>query len=238
MKTQHDLVAREPFAEAPAGEQLRGATLVERYRQMAHDFRPGPVDRALRALDVVLGGVLMVVTLPLLAACAVAVYSAGGRPILYRGARVGRAGHIFHMYKLRTLRVDAEQRLGPYLGPELARLTETETTRVGRFLRYVKLDELPQLWNVVRGDMSLVGPRPIRPGFFEELCEQIPAYWQRLVVRPGVTGLAQLRLSPEMTWEEKLAHDFEYIADRSPGLYIAILVQTSATVLSRAAEHL
>ena len=237
MKTQQDLVAPEPFAEAPAEEQLRGATLVERYRQMAHDFRRGPVDRSLRALDVVLGGMLLVVTLPLLAACAVAVYTAGGRPIFYRGARVGRAGQVFHMYKLRTLRVDAEQRLGPYLGPELARLTETETTPVGRFLRYVKLDELPQLWNVVRGDMSLVGPRPIRPGFFEELCEQIPAYWQRLVVRPGLTGLAQLRLSPEMTWEEKLAHDFEYIADRSPGLYIAILIQTFATVMSRAAEH-
>lgn len=237
MKSQQELVAREPFAEAPA-EQLDGATLVERYRQMAHEFKPGPVDRGLRALDVVLGGTMMLVALPLIAACAFAVYASGGRPIFYRGARVGRGGHIFDMYKLRTLRVDAEQRLGPYLGPELARLTEGEVTRVGRFLRYVKLDELPQLCNVVRGDMSLVGPRPIRPGFFQELCEQIPAYWQRLVVRPGMTGLAQLRLSPEMTWEEKLAHDFEYIADRSPALYTVILTQTLATVMSRAAEHI
>jgi lipopolysaccharide/colanic/teichoic acid biosynthesis glycosyltransferase len=238
MSGEPDLVAREPFAEPPADEQLRGATLVERYRQMAHEFQPGPVDRTLRALDILLGGLLLIVTLPLLAACAAAVYTSGGRPILYRGVRVGRAGHTFQMYKLRTLRVDAEQRLGPYLGPELARLTATETTPVGRVLRYLKLDELPQLWNVVRGDMSLVGPRPIRPGFFEELCEQIPAYWQRLVVRPGVTGLAQLRLSPEMTWEEKLAHDFEYIADRSSGLYMAIVLQTLGTVTSRAAEHL
>jgi lipopolysaccharide/colanic/teichoic acid biosynthesis glycosyltransferase len=237
VKTQQDFIAREPFGEAIAAERLRGASLVERYRQIAHEFQPGPVDRALRALDVVLGSVLLVLTLPLLAACSAAVFASGGRPVLYRGARVGRAGHIFQMYKLRTLRVDAEERLGPYLGPELARLTETETTPVGRFLRYVKLDELPQLWNVVRGDMSLVGPRPIRPGFFEELCERIPAYWQRLVVRPGMTGLAQLRLSPEMTWEEKLAHDFEYIADRSPALYTAILVQTLANVTARAVEH-
>ena len=106
-------------------------------------------------------------------------------------------------------------------------------TRVGRLLRAWKLDELPQLWNVVRGEMSLVGPRPIRPAFFEELCETIPAYWQRLVVRPGMTGLAQLRLSREMTWEEKLAHDFEYIADRSPGLYARVLVQTGAMLLAR-----
>jgi lipopolysaccharide/colanic/teichoic acid biosynthesis glycosyltransferase len=153
--------------------------------------------------------------------------------VLYRGARVGRAGRVFSMYKLRTLRPDAEQRLGPYLGEELTRLTDTEMTRVGRALRAAKLDELPQLWNVLRGDMSLVGPRPIRPLFFVELCEEIPAYWQRLVVRPGVTGFAQLRLSREMTWAEKLIHDLEYIADRSVGLYLSVVGQTAMLVLAR-----
>ncbi len=121
------------------------------------------------------------------------------------------------MVKFRTLAQDAEQRLGPYYGPELTQLTEQETTRLGRVLRASKLDELPQLYNVLKGDMSMVGPRPIRPTFFEELCRGIPDYWQRLVVRPGVTGLAQLRLDREITWEEKLAHDLEYIADRSAG---------------------
>jgi lipopolysaccharide/colanic/teichoic acid biosynthesis glycosyltransferase len=115
-------------------------------------------------------------------------------------------------------------------------LTAGETTRVGRRLRAAKLDELPQLYNVLRGDMSLVGPRPIRPAFFLELCHGIPAYWQRLVVRPGITGLAQLRLSREMTWAEKLVHDLEYIADRSVGLYLAILVQTVGLVLARLAR--
>src|SRR5439155_21500894 len=105
---------------------------------------------------------------------------------------------------------------------------------VGRVLRAGKLDELPQLVNVLRGDMSLVGPRPIRPAFFEELCEQIPAYWQRLVVRPGVTGLAQLRLSREMTWAEKLVHDLEFIADRSMGLYLSVIGHTVVLVASRA----
>jgi lipopolysaccharide/colanic/teichoic acid biosynthesis glycosyltransferase len=227
-----ELVAVEPFAAAPAQEAAQERTLVERYRQMAHEFQPGPVDRALRALDVLVGGALLAVAAPLLLACALAVLVTSGRPVLYRGSRVGRNGHLFVMYKLRTLRVDAETRLEPFLGPELTRLTSSELTRVGRLLRAGKLDELPQLWNVVRGEMSLVGPRPIRPAFFEELCVTIPAYWQRLVVRPGLTGLAQLRLSREMTWEEKLAHDFEYIADRSPSLYAAVLVQTGAMLVA------
>ena len=93
-------------------------------------------------------------------------------------------------------------------------------TRVGRVLRASQLDELPQLWNVLRGNMSVVGPRPIRPVFFEELCVEIPQYWQRLVVRPGLTGFAQLRMARDMSWAEKLAHDLEYLADRSVGLYL------------------
>jgi lipopolysaccharide/colanic/teichoic acid biosynthesis glycosyltransferase len=228
-----EFVAVEPFTAAPAQEAARERTLVERYREMAHGFQPGPVDRTLRVLDVVVGGALLVAAAPVLVACTLAVLVTSGRPLFYRGARVGRNGHVFGMYKLRTLRVDAETRLAPFLGAELTRLTSSELTRVGRVLRAVKLDELPQLWNVIRGEMSLVGPRPIRPAFFEELCETIPAYWQRLVVRPGVTGLAQLRLSREMTWEEKLAHDFEYIADRSPSLYAAVLAQTGAMLLGR-----
>jgi lipopolysaccharide/colanic/teichoic acid biosynthesis glycosyltransferase len=223
------LVAPDPFAPPGAAG---GESLVARYARMAHDFEPRPVDHALRGLDVLLAGAALVVLAPLLAACALGVL-ASGRPVLYRGARVGRAGRIFSMYKLRTLRPGAESRLAPYLGEELTRLTETEVTRVGRLLRTAKLDELPQLVNVVRGDMSLVGPRPIRPLFFEALCEEIPAYWQRLVVRPGVTGLAQLRLSREMTWAEKLVHDLEYIADRSVGLYLSILVQTLVFISAR-----
>jgi lipopolysaccharide/colanic/teichoic acid biosynthesis glycosyltransferase len=228
-----EFVAVEPFAAAPGQEAARERSLVERYRRMAHEFQPGAVDRALRMLDVVVGGALLAVASPLLLGCVLLVLVTSGRPLLYRGSRVGRNGHVFAMYKLRTLRVDAETRLEPFLGPELTQLTRSELTRVGRMLRAAKLDELPQLWNVVCGEMSLVGPRPIRPAFFEELCATIPAYWQRLVVRPGMTGLAQLRLAREMTWEEKLAHDFEYIADRSPSLYAAVLAQTGAMLVGR-----
>ena len=157
-----------------------------------------------------------------------------GRPVLYRGLRVGRAGRTFTMYKLRTLKPDAETRLGPYQASALDRRTVDELTRVGRWLRSMHLDELPQLWNVVRGDMSLVGPRPIRPVFFEQLCEEIPQYWQRLVVRPGLTGFAQLRMARDMSWSEKLAHDLEWLADRSVGLYLRLIVATAFRVLQRA----
>jgi lipopolysaccharide/colanic/teichoic acid biosynthesis glycosyltransferase len=135
------------------------------------------------------------------------------------------------MLKFRTLRRGAEGRLGPYLGDELVLRTREERTAVGAWLRATQLDELPQLWNVLRGDMSLVGPRPIRPIFFERLASELPAYWQRLVVRPGLTGFAQVRRGYETSMAEKLAHDLEWIADRSVGLYLRTLVTTGWRVL-------
>jgi lipopolysaccharide/colanic/teichoic acid biosynthesis glycosyltransferase len=215
-----------------AAPPRRVASTVEGYAGIAHEFEPRSVDTVLRALDVVLSSGALVVSAPFLLACGIAV-RLSGKPVLYRGGRVGRFGRQFTMYKFRTLVPGAEQRLGRHLGEELTRLTERELTVVGRTLRRSKLDELPQLWNVVRGDMSLVGPRPIRPTFFAELTEEIPAYWQRLVVRPGLTGFAQLRLTREMTWAEKLAHDFEYIADRSVGLYLAVLAETAWMLVTR-----
>jgi len=207
-------------------------SLVERYAAEALEFQPRAVDSLLRAVDVVLAASALVATAPVLVLCAIAVRTSG-QPVLYRGERVGRFGEKFTMYKFRTLKLDAEQRLGSRLGEDLTRLTELELTRMGVKLRRSKLDELPQLWNVIAGDMSLVGPRPIRPTFFEQLCHEIPAYWQRLVVRPGITGFAQLRLTREMTWAEKLAHDLEWVADRSLGLYLSVLVETVWTLVTR-----
>jgi lipopolysaccharide/colanic/teichoic acid biosynthesis glycosyltransferase len=225
-------------AEPPPPLLADDESLVERYTSMAHAFEPRPVDRVLRLLDVVLAGTAAVLTLPIsLVIATVLKLSAPRWPVLYRGWRVGRFGHLFLMFKFRTLAPDAELRLGPFLGPELTQLTENEVSAVGRVLRASKLDELPQLYNVLSGDMSLVGPRPIRPAFFAELCEQIPEYWQRLVVRPGVTGLAQLRLTREMTWSEKLAHDLEYIADRSPSLYLSVISTTGWLLIARPANR-
>jgi lipopolysaccharide/colanic/teichoic acid biosynthesis glycosyltransferase len=209
-------------------------TLIQGYTRLARESsRRGRVDVALRALDIVLAALLLLLTSPLLLLIALAAAATSGFPVLYRGQRVGRAGRFFTIYKFRTLRRDAETRLGPYLGEELVRRTELEYTRVGRFLKASQLDELPQLWNVLRGDMSFVGPRPIRPRFFSELAHDLPAYWQRLVVRPGLTGFAQVRRGYETSMAEKLAHDLEWIADRSVRLYVRTLVRTGFRVLAQ-----
>src|SRR3954454_21403177 len=218
----------------PEPDEIPGESLAERYSRMAGEqFEPRTVDLALRGLDLGLAGCALVALSPLIGTIAGAVRITSGSPVLYRGRRVGRAGRIFTMYKFRTLTPDAETRLGPYLGNTLTQLTEGEITGIGRVLRATQLDELPQLINVARGDMSLVGPRPIRPAFFEELCVQIPQYWQRLVVRPGMTGFAQMRVTREHSWSEKLAHDLEYIADRSVHLYARVLAETGWRVLRK-----
>jgi lipopolysaccharide/colanic/teichoic acid biosynthesis glycosyltransferase len=186
----------------------------------------------------VLGSLLLLCTLPVAIPIALVVLATSGRPVFYRGERVGRGGRIFTMLKFRTLRSDAESRLGPYLGEELVRRTQDEFTPVGRWLKATQLDEIPQFVNVLRGDMSLVGPRPIRPVFFEELAHDLPAYWQRLIVRPGLTGLAQVRRGYETSMAEKLAHDLEWIADRSVRLYLRTVVATGWRVLVQSVRGL
>ena len=208
-------------------------TLVRGYRELARGAQARPRDVLLRGLDVVLSTLFLVVTLPLAAAIALILLATSGRPVFYRGERVGRGGHVFTMLKFRTLKPGAEQRLGPLLGEELVRRTEEEFAPLGKRLKATQLDEIPQFWNVLRGDMSLVGPRPIRPVFFEELAHELPAYWQRLVVRPGLTGLAQVRRGYETSMAEKLAHDLEWIADRSVRLYLRTVVATGWRVLKQ-----
>ena len=211
----------------------RESTLIRSYRSLALESPARGRDGVLRALDVVLSLLFLLVSLPLTLPIALALLATSGRPLFYRGDRVGRGGRVFQMLKFRTLRRGAEERLGPYLGEELVRRTKEETTRLGGWLRATQLDEIPQLWNVLRGDMSLVGPRPIRPRFFEELARELPAYWQRLVVRPGLTGFAQVRRGYETSMAEKLAHDLEWIADRSVRLYLRTLAATAWRVLKQ-----
>jgi lipopolysaccharide/colanic/teichoic acid biosynthesis glycosyltransferase len=211
-------------------------SLAERYARLSRESsEPRGVDAALRTLDILISALVLLVALPVLAVVTVVFLFTSGTPLLYRGLRVGRHGRIFQMFKFRTLRRDAEARLGPYYGQELSVRTAAEVTRLGRWLRASQLDEMPQLWNVLCGDMSIVGPRPIRPTFFEELAREIPQYWQRLVVRPGLTGLAQTRMGREEAWAEKLAHDLEYIADRSVGLYLRVVVATAWRVVKQSA---
>jgi lipopolysaccharide/colanic/teichoic acid biosynthesis glycosyltransferase len=208
-------------------------SVAEQYSDIASEvYAPRRVDFALRGLDLLIAGSALVVLSPLLGLLALATLVTSGRPVLYRGERVGRVGRVFTMYKLRTLAPGAEARLGNVYGEELSRRTEQEVTMVGRAARLTHIDEVPQLFNVVRGDMSMVGPRPVRPAFFNRLCEEIPQYWQRLVVRPGVTGFAQTRITREDSWEDKLIHDLEYIADRSIRLYLRVLGATITRITS------
>jgi lipopolysaccharide/colanic/teichoic acid biosynthesis glycosyltransferase len=205
--------------------------LSRRFSELTEASAPRPRDALLRTLDVVFSAFFLLVSLPLTLPIALLSVATSGRPLFYRGERVGRGGRVFGMLKFRTLRRGAEDKLGPYLGEELVRRTKGETTRIGGWLRATQLDEIPQLLNVLVGDMSLVGPRPIPPRFFEELAADLPAYWQRLVVRPGLTGFAQVRRGYETSMAEKLAHDLEWIADRSVRLYLRTLGTTALRVL-------
>jgi len=206
-------------------------SFVQRFRALAGTSAKRRVDLELRVLDVALAAFFLLLSLPVTVLIAVAMLVTDGPPLFYRGERVGRGGRVFTMLKLRTLRRGAVERLGPYLGDELVTRTRAEFTPLGGWLRATQLDEIPQLWNVLRGDMSLVGPRPIRPRFFQELAGELPAYWQRLAVRPGLTGFAQVRRGYETSMAEKLAHDLEWIADRSVRLYLRTLASTALRVL-------
>jgi lipopolysaccharide/colanic/teichoic acid biosynthesis glycosyltransferase len=208
-------------------------SFVARFERITSGSAKRRVDAELRVLDVFFALLFGALALPFVVPVALLLLMTSGRPLLYRGDRVGRGGRVFTILKFRTLARDAETRLGPYLGEELVRRTQAEYTRIGRWLKASQLDELPQLWNVLRGDMSFVGPRPIRPRFFEELAQDLPAYWQRLVVRPGLTGFAQVRRGYETSMAEKLAHDLEWIADRSVRLYLRTLVTTGIRVLAQ-----
>ncbi|HET7136726.1 MAG TPA: sugar transferase [Gaiellaceae bacterium] len=208
-------------------------TLVSGYVRLAAEAEHRRIDLELRALDIALAVLFGVVALPLGLLIALTQIATNGRPVLYHGERVGRRGRFFQMLKFRTMRPGAEARIGQYLGEELVKATDAELTTLGRWLKASQLDEIPQLWNVLRGDMSFVGPRPIRPRFFAELAHDLPAYWQRLVVRPGLTGFAQVRRGYETSMAEKLAHDLEWIADRSVRLYLRTVFVTGLRVLAQ-----
>jgi lipopolysaccharide/colanic/teichoic acid biosynthesis glycosyltransferase len=172
-----------------------------------------------RALDVAVAGVGLVVASPFLAAAALATKLGDRGPVLYRQTRVGRNGEDFEMLKLRTMVVGAE---GMGSGPAVD-AGDTRITRVGSFLRRTSIDELPQLWNVLRGDMSIVGPRPT----FRYQVEQYDEHQlRRLEVRPGLTGWAQINGRAALSWPERIELDVWYVDNRSPRIDLAILLRT------------
>jgi sugar transferase (PEP-CTERM system associated) len=177
-----------------------------------------------------------IILMPLVPFIVLAVRLSSPGPALYRQKRVGRRGKIFYCYKFRTMRQDAEADTGATWALD----DDPRVTRVGRYLRALRLDEIPQLWCVLKGDMHFVGPRPERPEFVEWLSKEIPYYGVRHVVRPGITGWAQVRYKYGNTLEdarEKLQYDLFYIKNASLGLDILIMLQTiKIVVLGRGAQ--
>jgi exopolysaccharide biosynthesis polyprenyl glycosylphosphotransferase len=180
-------------------------------------------------LDVGIAGLLLAVSLPILILAAVAVKLTSPGPVLYRQRRVGKAGKEFTVYKLRTMVDDAEEKTGPVL----ASCGDKRITWVGRFLRASRIDEIPQLFNVLNGTMSLVGPRPERPEFAKEFLCKVPGYAERLQVKPGLTGLAQVNGEYHTTPEYKLKYDLAYIYNHSLWLDLGILAETVKVMLTR-----
>lgn len=194
------------------------------------------LDASSRILDIVGSLVLLVVASPLLLACALAVVVTDGFPVFYRQRRVGLGGRPFDVIKFRSMRRDAEKLSGPVWASE----EDPRITKVGRFLRRYRLDELPQLWNVLVGQMALVGPRPERPHFCDVLREQVPLFELRTIVRPGLTGWAQVRLAYGASADDaraKLEYDLFYVTRRSFWFDLAVLVETAKVVLTGAGSR-
>lgn len=205
-------------------------------------------DRLLRITNLLAAAASLIVLGPLGLLIAVAIKLDSRGPVLYRQVRVGRdrrrltsepsggrrtanlCGRPFVIYKFRTMKHRAERESGPCW----AENEDERSTRVGRFLRRFSLDEIPQLWNVLKGDMNLVGPRPERPGFVNSLRRRIPGYWLRQRVRPGITGLAQLQQGGDHSLEDvsrKVRRDLQYIRDRGVGLDLKILLLTPLAMI-------
>jgi sugar transferase (PEP-CTERM system associated) len=218
-------------------ERVTGKILIDDLRPswliFSDGFRVSRATRLMkRTIDLGLSLLMAIVTLPLMLLTALLVMLEDGGPILYRQERVGENGRAFVLFKFRSMRKDAEQG-GP---PVWAKDGDERITRVGGFIRKTRLDELPQLWNVVRGDMSFVGPRPERPFFVEQLSHDIPFYQQRHAVKPGLTGWAQVKYRYGSSLEdamEKLRYDLYYIKHLSVFFDLTIVFDTVKVVLFR-----
>jgi sugar transferase (PEP-CTERM system associated) len=218
-------------------ERLTGKILIDEIKPswliFSDGFRASRTTRAVkRVVDLALAAVGLVLASPLMLLTALAVRLESPGPVLYRQERVGENGRTFTLCKFRSMRTDAEKGGTPIWAKE----KDDRVTRIGRFIRLTRLDELPQLWNVLRGDMSFVGPRPERPFFVEQLAAVIPYYMERHAVKPGVTGWAQVKYRYGSSVEdsmEKLRYDLYYIKHLSIVFDLTIVMDTVKVILLR-----
>jgi sugar transferase (PEP-CTERM system associated) len=228
VRFDHLVAVYEQYTGKIAVENLRPSWMI-----FSEGFRKSRTAEAFkRGSDVLLALVGLVLALPLMFAVWLVLRLGSNGPVLYSQTRVGKDNINFTIYKFRSMRVDAEAASGAVWSTQ----NDSRVTPIGRFLRRTRLDELPQLWNVLRGDMSIVGPRPERPEFIAELSEKVPFYEQRHVVRPGLTGWAQVRHRYGSTVDdaqEKLQYDLFYIKHLSLAFDAYIVVETVKTVLVR-----
>jgi sugar transferase (PEP-CTERM system associated) len=219
----------EEYMGKIAVENLRPSWLI-----FSSGFRKSRILAACkRAVDILISGLGLVLGLPVMGAVAAAIKLTSTGSVFYHQRRVGRLGRVFTVHKFRTMVTDAEAETGPVWASKDG---DTRVTPIGRWLRRTRLDELPQFWNVLKGEMSLVGPRPERPEFVEDLTRVIPYYGQRHVVRPGVTGWAQVRYTYGASTEDalqKLQYDLYYIKNSSIALDFFIIFDTIKTVIRR-----
>ncbi len=205
-------------------KSLASALICERVGEACLSTRQ---KRMKRLADVAGALCMLVLAAPVMGVAAILIRVTSRGPVLYRQTRVGVSGREFELLKLRTMISGAEEETGPVM----ARLNDPRMTKLGRLLRAMHIDELPQLFNVLAGEMSLVGPRPERPHFVSIFQRKVAGYEQRLAVKPGITGLAQVRGSYWTRPEQKLRYDLEYIRHYSVALDAAIFLLTIAVVL-------
>jgi lipopolysaccharide/colanic/teichoic acid biosynthesis glycosyltransferase len=180
-----------------------------------------------RVLDVVLSLLGLVIGIPIIAIFGILIKIDDKGPITYKQERLGKCGKSFYIYKLRSMRLDAEK-----YGAQWAEKDDPRITKVGKFIRKTRIDEIPQLFNILKGDMGLIGPRPERPNFTVQFNEEIPGFVNRLAIKPGLTGWAQVNGGYEVTPEEKLIEDIYYIKNRSVFLDFKILLRTVKVVFT------
>ena len=225
-----EVISFESFYERLTG-RLPAELLSERWLLLTPGFKSSDISRvAKRITDIVVAGAITLVAGPIALLIAVAVKLDSDGPILYSQERLGQDGNTFRAYKFRSMRADAEKKSGPVWASK----DDPRVTRVGRWIRKLRFDELPQLFNVFRGDMSLVGPRPERPEMVRDLTATIPLYDYRHSVRPGITGWAQVCYPYGANREdavEKLCYDLYYIKNQSQIFDVQIMLQTVKVML-------